>query len=90
MASPVHLPVAGKFDLVSACNLRDRIAGLPPGSIAQVDFSHASQIHDFALAALVGFLSELHCRMTTRGLSQHHLSILRHLGASKLVEAEPL
>ncbi len=76
------IPVSGAFDLPAALRVRDAIAVAPAGEALVIDFTHAPIVQDLALAALVHALAGLNRQVTTRGLSQHHHTLLRYLGST--------
>jgi hypothetical protein len=82
-SSPLEFRLTGSFDLPAARQLCDDLIAAGRGRLV-VDVSHARELHDDALALLSRAMCLLGARVSMRGLTQHHLKVLRYLGAPVL------
>lgn len=74
------LRMEGTFDVPAAWRVRDQVAKAPKSARVIVDFSRVPHCHEFALAVLFTALATLQRGVEMRGLSKHHLTLLRYLG----------
>lgn len=75
------LEIAGPFDAPAASRLRTFLVDLPPARTVMLDFSHARDISDLALAVLAMALrGPRHPRVLLTGMMRHQERMLRYLG----------
>ncbi len=75
------LEIAGPFDGPAATRLRKFLAELPPDRSVMLDFSHARDVSDLALAVLAMALrGPRHPRVLLTGMMRHQERMLRYLG----------
>jgi STAS domain-containing protein len=75
------LEIAGPFDAPAATRLRSFLVELPPGRSVMLDFSHARDISDLALAVLAMALrGPQRPRVLLTGMMRHQERMLRYLG----------
>ena len=80
-AADLLLRLEGTFDVPAAWRVRDEVARAPRLARVIVDFTHVTHCHEFALAVLFTALATLRRGgVEMRGLSKHHLTLLRYLG----------
>ena len=83
---PIHIfELAGVLDIPAALKLRDAIVELDPGDPVIVDCHEVRDLQDSALAFLVWSLFSRGRPIVLRGVGEHHLRLLRHLGVEKIV-----
>ncbi len=87
-ARPVRLfALEGVFDMPVAASLRDVIVQLDPEDRVIVDCHEVRDLQDSAFAFLAWSLFSRRRPVLLRGLGEHHLRLLRHLGVEGVVEA---
>ena len=75
------LTLHGSFAPCDADELRDLLRDLDRDAHVTIDFHEVRSCHD---AAVAKFARELDgARVTVRGLSEHHLRLLRYLGFAR-------
>jgi anti-anti-sigma regulatory factor len=74
------IPVGGAFDDSTGSALRTRLTEMRSGTSVVLDFRHARDVNDVALAVFLRGIGELRARVWLWGLSQHHERVLRYLG----------
>jgi anti-anti-sigma regulatory factor len=74
------ISVGGAFDASTGSALCTRLAAMRSGTSVVLDFRHARDVNDVALAMLLRRIGELRARVWLWGLSQHHERVLRYLG----------
>lgn len=83
------LEIAGPFDAPAATRLRKFLVELPPDRYVVLDFSHARDVSDLALAVLAMALrGPRHPRVLLTGMMRHQERMLRYLGVDG-PEVEP-
>lgn len=82
----VVFSITGSFDPFAASRFRARIADLAPDVPVVLDFSHATEVSDLALAVLASsFEPSARPRVVLRGLTHHQERMLRYLGIASVV-----
>ncbi len=71
--------IEGVFDTAAAARLRGLLLEAGTDCQVVVDFSRASEIHDFGLAAVAGGIAGQD-RVQLSGLGLHHSRLLRYCG----------
>lgn len=81
LAFDAVLSISGPFDAPAASKLRTFLVELPPDRNVMLDFSHARDISDLALAVLAMALrGPRHPRVLLTGMMKHQERMLRYLG----------
>ena len=80
--------LGGVLDVRAATTLRDAIVELDPRDRVIVDCHEVRDLQDSALAFLVWSLFSRRRPIVLRGLGEHHLRLLRYLGAEGTVGTE--
>jgi len=75
----------GVLDMPAALKLRDAIVELDRDDRVIVDCHEVRDLQDSALAFLVWSLFSRGRPIVLRGVGEHHLRLLRHLGVEKIV-----
>jgi len=76
------LSVRGDFGLPDVQAMKDILVGVRPGARITLDFSHAEQMQEVAIAGMAPMLEALKgSTVGVRGLCRHQLRLLAYMGA---------
>jgi anti-anti-sigma regulatory factor len=70
----------GVFDVPAAQRLARALAQTDVDEHVRIDLTHVREFHDFGVTVLAQALASRGKRIVVRGLSQHHLRLLRYFG----------
>ena len=73
------ISVTGSFDSLAASRVRERLEELPPVARVLLDFTHAGNVSDLALAAMAAEFSAHPRPALLRGLTHHQERLLQYL-----------
>jgi hypothetical protein len=75
----------GVLDVPAAANVRDAVLQFDAGDRVVIECHHVRELQDSALASLAWSLVSRGRRVEFRGLSEHHVRVLRYLGVNETV-----